>query len=207
VAKTICAHCGYKNKGTVSVCTSCGYYLLDSQLGVTAASSSTNRYTAKAETSSYVPASVAGGYQPVIQVKTKKGIYKWLPTLVSFGPFVAFILLEYFVSLPAIYFIPFLFAIMFLSPIARRKVAGIRFFARGFSVRNNGADETYYYENIEGVQANADLPGKQSLTMSFKGGGNRVTMEFDSLSTFRMIMMQFKRRRIPITAGNADSMK
>ncbi len=202
MAKTICAHCGYKNKGNVSVCTSCGYYLLDSQLGAPAASSSSSRYSSNAAISNYVPAS-GGGYQPVIEVKTKKGFYRWLPTIVSFGPFVAFILLEYFARLPAIYFIPFLFAIMFLSPIARRKVTGIRFFARGFTVRSNGRDETYYYENIEGIQAIADMPGKQSLTMTFKGGSGPVTMEFDSLSTFRMIMMQFKRRRIPITAGNA----
>ncbi len=123
-----------------------------------------------------------------------------MPTIVSFGPFAAFVLLEYFAKLPPIYFIPFLFAIMFLSPIARRNAIGIRFFAKGFGVRNAGRNEVFYYSNIESVKTSTMPSGMQSLSMSLAGASAPVTLVFDSMNTFRMTVMQLRRRRIEITA-------
>ncbi len=209
MAKTVCTHCGYKNKGSVSVCSNCGYYLLDSQLGISASKVQASEFTGNARVSSY-DAGAGPSASPMhagrtIEIKSRTGIYKWLPTIVSIGPFVVFILLELFTNLPAVYFIPFLFVILFLSPVARRYVTGIRFFARGFSVRDAGRDEVFYYNNIESAKASAIQSGRQMLTMSLRDGGGPVSLEFYSANTYRMMLMQLKNRRIEVASDQPPS--
>lgn len=209
MAKTICSHCGYKNKGSVSICSSCGYYLLDSQLGTQQSVSSHARFAGSAGRGANSPPPGTSGTGTAsgstIEVRSRTGMYRWLPTAASLGPFVVFILLEYFANLQPIYVIPFLFAIMFLSPMLRRNVAGIRFFAKGFSVRNAGRDEIFYYDSIERASVSKNQSGMQLLTMSLAGSTVPVSLAFDSGNTFRMVLMQLKRRRIEVASDQTTT--
>lgn len=208
MAKVRCPNCGHKNKSSASICANCGNFLLDSQFSMHATENNEPVVSPQAYDTHGIVEPVTNRSSDVIKVQSKKGIYSWLPTIIPFGVIAIFIALEYSIRMPTYSFIPFLLIILFLPSFLRKSVLGIQFLPGGFRIPVSDRIETFAYSNIENIQVKSASPGLQPLTISFKGSENPVTLEFDSMQTFRMMIMQFNRRRIPIITGdmiNKDS--
>ncbi|MBX8632494.1 MAG: zinc ribbon domain-containing protein [Thermoplasmata archaeon YP2-bin.285] len=208
MAKKVCPNCGYSNKAKATVCSNCGYYLLDDQFSsrrneIQAPSTSYNPavqpYQAASASQTVSQANAGMDGSRVIMVHTKGGIYRWLPTIASFIPLAIFIALESVIALPAYSFIIFIVAIFVLSPLARRLTGGVQFYARGFRLMDNGRPEIFDYRNIESAKVDSKTPGLHSVTLSFRNGEKPLTIDFDSMSSFRTMLMQLSRRRIPLS--------
>ncbi len=198
MAKAQCPNCGHKNKSSASICASCGNFLLDSEFSMQATENKEPVDSPKAYDATSIVTPDTNQSADVIKVLSKKGIYSWLPTVIPFGVIAVFIALEYSIKMPTYSFIPFLLIILFLPSFLRKSVMGIQFFSGGFRILGSSRPEAFAYNNIESIHVKSAAPGIQPLTIFFKGSEKPITLEFDSVQTFRMMVMQLNRRRIPI---------
>lgn len=204
MAKIVCSNCGYKNKASTMICSNCGNLLSEPQTVFKNPESVPEPAGAKQNNRE--------NEQPVLQtgsntinVSSRKGWYRWTPQIVSGGILIAFVLLEYLGMLPPLSFYVLL-AVIFLLPSFMRGIGnGISFNAYGFRVKNKNVNEFFNYNEIENARIDDTMPGFSSLILSFSNNKSPVTMNFDSVGSFRMLLMQLRRRRVPILEGSGDS--
>lgn len=206
MATIVCSNCGYKNKASTMICTNCGNLLSESQPVFTNPESVPAPVSNIQNERTNEPSSPQTG-GTMINISSRKGIIRWIPQIISAIVLVIFIVLEYLGQLPYYSFYVFLIIIFILPSLMRGIGTGIKFSAYGFRVEQGSTNDRFNYSDIENAKIDNSMPGLSSMTLSFSNNHSPVTMNFDSVGTFRMLIMQLRRRRIPVSTGEMNPAK
>lgn len=197
MARIVCPNCGYRNKGNEKICVKCGYYLLPDM-----APASPTVPARPAAVTQPPDAAAPESYGSVILVVDRAAGWVRLATGLMYAVIIVLLVLVYYLNLTPIIIFPLLIAIWTVSPIIRRKFSGIRFSPTGFAVKADGGERDFTYDSIEGGHISGASSGRQKLLLSLKNRPRPVAMEFSSMSTFRLLLMNLGRRGINITSDN-----
>lgn len=210
----ICSNCGYKNKGSESICAQCGNLLDDTTSSAPQPVQNAEPVMPqpdKAEEPTVPQPSTQTsetGSTPVgstYTIKSGGDFMRYLPIIISAVILVIYIILDLYVY-QSIYLFFFFLLLIFLVPgMVRNRSSPVRFFTGGFRIPTDGSSEDFYFRDIDSAEVETPSPGIQMVTLSMGQGERKVTLDFDRVYPLRLFLTQLNRRRIPISVKRNDS--
>lgn len=199
MAKIVCPKCGFKNQSKEKICVKCGNYIATDQFTPSAPGMQQQEPPSPVPQRSAPAQTEVDGQSTLVVNDRSKGLIR-IALALTYVLVLAMLAIVYYFNVNLIVVFPVLILMWVLSPIIRRRSSGVRFTNVGFTVNANNSEKAFEYDNISSGEISGDGRRIHLLTISLKNGSVPVVMEFPSIATLRMLIMQLRRRGISITA-------
>lgn len=206
MAKIVCPKCGFKNQSKEKICVKCGYYIATDQFTHSAPGIQPQEQQAPPPTESVPDQQMDDSQSTLVVNDRSRGLIR-ISLILTYVLVLAMLAVVYYFNVNLIVVFPVLIIMWVISPIIRRRSSGVRFTNAGFTVNANNSERAFEYDNIASGELSGDGRRIHFLTLSLKNASVPVRMEFPSIATLRMLVVQMNRRGISVTAEGRGQQK
>ena len=206
MVKVVCKNCGHKNPSSAAVCENCGSFMFEEPKpagsgSVSSVPQSTEQEPQQETEPQYPSQSVD---QPPQQTPetiriTGSGVLQQLSTLVGFLILGVFFVLEYMGYLLNMYYFVIFFVLIIAVPsLMRMATSVVKFNGPNFAFRDSPSSGSFEITDVENITIDQYNKQDQTMTINFKTNHPPLQVEFNSIATFRSVIVTFTRRRIVV---------